>query len=128
MSELKVINCCPHTVAVYAGTTYDPASGKSKGGKEILRFPASGIVASARSSVEALPSLEINGVDVPTCKRDFARITELPEGEVMYIVSSLYAQAATALGKNVSNLLTPYGSVVDEHGAIIGCTGLIRYA
>lgn len=132
MSEnknLKIINCCPHTVSVFEGSVYDPASGKSKGGKEILRFPASGIVASARSSVEALPSMEIDGVAVPTCKRNFAKVSELPgEENHLYIVSSVYAQATKELGGNVENLLTPYGTVVNECGAIVGCTGLIRYA
>lgn len=125
---MKVINCCPHEVAVIEGSVYDPSSGKSIGGKEILRFPKSGFVASARSSVELVAPVKVGEISVPTCKRTFARVTELPKEGDLYIVSSLYAQAVKELGGNVSNLLIPYGSVVNEQGKIVGCTGLVRCA
>ncbi|MBQ3026912.1 MAG: hypothetical protein IJD27_05220, partial [Alistipes sp.] len=66
--------------------------GKSKGGEPIISFQPSGIVASARSSVEAIPDMEYNGVNIPVCKRNFAAVSELPEDNTcLYIVSSLYA-------------------------------------
>lgn len=127
-NTMKIINCCPHDVSVFAGSVYDPATSKSRGGKEILRLPRSGIVASARSSIEAMPEMELGGVSIPTCKRTFAWVTDLPGENNLYIVSSVYAQAAKELGKDVSKLLTPYGTVIDEKGTVVGCTGLIRYA
>lgn len=126
--KTNIINCCPHTVSVYAGTVYDPAIGKSKGGKEILHIPPSGHLASVISSVEPLEPMELNGVTVPTVARNFARVTELPRNGSLYIVSSIFAQAAKALGYDVSNLLTPHGIVIDESGRTIGCTSLVRYA
>lgn len=124
----KVIkNCCPHTVTIYTGSIYDPLSGTNKGGRPILRVKPCGILATATSSVSAKPDLILNDIFVPTCCRVFTKITPLPKEEnTLYIVSSLYAQAAKELGVDCSNLLVPYGSVVNEHGQTIGCTGLVR--
>lgn len=124
----KIVNCCPHDVSVFSGSIYDPKTSKSRGGKEILHLPRSGFVASARSSVEVMPDMQMNGVSIPTCKRTFASVNDLPGENSMYIVSSVYAQAAKELGRDVSNLLTPYGTVINDEGSVIGCTGLIRYA
>lgn len=124
----NIVNCCPHAVSVIAGSVFDPAIGKNKGGKQILYIPASGCLASVRSSVDEMPPMELNGVTVPTVSRSFARVTELPDNGDIYIVSSVYAQACKELGKDTSNLLTPYGLVVDERGRTIGCTSLVRYA
>lgn len=126
-NELKVINCCAHPVSVFAGTVFDPQAGKSRGGTEILRLPPSGIVATATSAVEALPSLDINGIPIPTCKRAFVKLTALPS-EGFCVVSSVYANAAKELGHDTTRLLTPYGNVIDNDGRIIGCTGLVRCA
>ena len=94
----------------------------------ILHLPKSGFVASARSAVEALPEMEMDGVFIPTCKRTFASVNDLPDKNALYVVSSVYAQAAKELGKDISNLLTPYGTVINDQGVVIGCTSLIRYA
>lgn len=125
--EVNVVNCCPHPVSVYAGSVYDPAIGKNKGGEEVLFFPPSGHLASVISSVEPQEPMELNGITVPTVTRSFARVTELPANGSMYIVSSVFAQAAKDLGQDVSHLLTPHGIVVDEKGRTIGCTSLVRY-
>lgn len=123
----KITNLCPHDVSIYGGTVYDPSTGKSIGGKEILRFPTSGKIALAQSAIEPLPPMELDNVEVPLCKRSFQRVSELPENDGYFIVSSVFAQAARDLGKNISHLLTPYGSVVDAFGRVVGCTGLICY-
>lgn len=125
---LRVINCCPHTVSVIEGSIYDPSIGKSRGGKEILRFPASGIVATAKSSVELAEPVEVDGIAIPTCKRSFSTLSDLPQEGDLYIVSSVFAQAAKDLGEDTSKLLSPYGTVVGTDGKVIGCTGLVRYA
>lgn len=126
-NSVKLINCCAHPVSVFAGTVYDPQAGKSRGGTEILRLQPSGIVATATSAVEALPCMEVDGVFVPTCRRSFVKVTDLPENELC-VVSSVYANAAKELGLDTSRLLTPYGNVINEDGKIVGCTGLVRCA
>jgi len=126
-NKVTLINCCAHPVSVFAGTIYDPQAGKSRGGTEILRLSPSGIVATATSAVEALPSMEINGIAVPTCKRSFVKVTALPE-DGFCVVSTVYANAAKELGHDTSRLLTPYGNVIDSDGKVIGCTGLVRCA
>lgn len=125
----NVINCCPHEITIFTGSIFDPFSGKNKGGKVILRLPASGIVATAVTAVDASPDMEVNDISIPTCTRRFAKITELPyeEGK-MYIVPSLFAQAAKELGRDCSSLLVPYGTVIDGNGRTVGCTGLVRCA
>lgn len=127
---MKIINCLPHDVCVYTGTLFSQAIGANIGGTEVLRIPPSGVVATARSSIRFLGSLHIHGVDVPSCERTFSEITELPksdEQDTLYVVSSVYAQAATELGMDTSKLITPYG-MVKANGKIVGCTGLIQNA
>ncbi len=126
----NIINCLPHAVCVYAGSLYDPASGCSIGGTEILRIPPSGFVATAKSSIFSLSPITIDGVDVPSCKREFAAVSQLPESDnpnTLYVVSSVYAQAAAELGMDTSRMITPYGTV-KVNGRIVGCTGLIMNA
>lgn len=124
----KIVNACPHEVSVYIGSVHDPKSGKYRGGTEVIRFPKSGIVASAQSEVLPLPALEEDGILIPACKREFVSVSELPMDGSLYVVSNLYAQAAKELGMNTSHLLTPYGMVTDDTGKTIGCTGLVKYA
>ena len=72
--------------------------------------------------------LRLNGVSVPIVRRKFENVTELPnDRNKLYIVSSLYAQAAEELGRDTSNLLTPHGAVYDERGEQIGCISLACY-
>lgn len=126
----KIVNCCPHTVNVFSGAMFDPSIGKSRGGDISATFPPCGLVATAKSTISLLPKLEINNIEIPLCKRAFARVTPLPttESDSLFIVSSLYAEACKQLGTvDMSRLLTPYGQVVNDSGKIIGCTGLIQY-
>lgn len=122
----KIINCTPHNVTVYIGTIYDPDAGCSVGGSELVTIPPCGIVATAKSAVTPLPALSIQGANIPVCKRDFSRLTKLPEGGDLYIVSSVYAQAAAELGLDTSKLLCPYGTVKDLNGKQVGCTALVK--
>lgn len=123
--KYTILNCTPHPVCLFAGALYNQHAGYSIGGKEILRIPPCGVVATAKSSVEILPAVEIDGIEIPLCKRGFTSLTQLPEGGTHYIVSSVYAQAAAALGKNTDNLLVPYGQV-KENGKVVGCIGLAQ--
>lgn len=127
---MNIINCLPHDVCVYAGTLFSQAIGANVGGTEILRLPPSGVVATARSSIRFLGPLHIHGVDVPSCERTFSEITKLPESDdpdTLFVVSSVYAQAAAELGMDTSKMITPYG-MVKSNGKVVGCTGLIQNA
>lgn len=125
MEYPKIINCTPHSVSIFMGTLYDPDGGHSIGGTKIADIPPCGTVATAKSSVLVNAPLNINGVPVPTCKRQFASVSPLPEEGDLYIVSAVYAQACAELGLDTSKLLSPYGTV-KSNGKIIGCTGLVR--
>ena len=74
----KIINCTPHSVSIYYGTLYDPDSGHSIGGTEVATIPPCGIVATAKSSIQQHTPLEVDGIPVPTCKRQFSAVTPLP--------------------------------------------------
>lgn len=124
--NLRVVNCCNHVVSVYENAVFDPAVKGCRGGNKVISFQPSGYIASALSTVEALPDMDMDGVKVPIRKRNFASVTDLPEENCLYIVSSLYATASKELGRDTSRLLVPHGDVVNEDGKKIGCTGLIR--
>lgn len=126
-SESTIINCCPHNVNIIKGAIYDPSTKKYRGGINAASFPPSGKIASAVSSVSALPALNITGISIPSCKREFYSVTPLPATNDYYIVSSLYAEACKHLGIDCTHLLTPYGQVYNEFGKVIGCVGLIQY-
>lgn len=121
----KIVNCTPHSVSIYYGTLYDPNGGYCIGGTEVATIPPSGIVATAKSSIQANTPLDVDGFPVPTCKRQFSSVTPLPEDGDYFIVSAVYAQACSELGLDTSKLLSPYGTV-KSNGKIIGCTGLVR--
>lgn len=120
-----ILNCTPHEVAIYTGCLYDPKTGNYVGGEPVMIFPPCGSVATAVSAISAMDPLDLDGIPVPCCKRKFASITKLPGGADMYIVSSVYAQAAAELGEDTSKLLVPYGTV-KRGGQTVGCTGLIQ--
>ncbi len=124
----KIINCCPHPVTVFVGSVYNPGNGRYTGGTPLVSFTESGCVASAISTVTATEPIVVAGEELPSCNRKFTSVTPLPNVEgAMFIVSSLYAQAAEYLGMDTSRLLTPYGDVYTESGHKIGCTSLIQY-
>ncbi len=128
MDKLKILNCCPHDVSVYEGAIFDPATNTYRGGSCIRTFPSSGYLASAKSSVSTVEPMELEDAKIPICRREFVRVTELPGNADYYIVSSLYAQASKELNGTDSNLLVPYGTVVDNTGKKLGCVALIHNA
>lgn len=126
-SDIQIVNCCPHTVSLYAGCVFDETSGKNKGGWLQAEFPPSGRKAVVLSKVTPMNPYMVNGVPVPVCIREFRSVTDLPEKDgVIYIVPSLYITAAAALGRPTYNLVSPNGEVVDMNGKKIGCTSLAR--
>ena len=126
----NIMNLCPHDISIFSGSIFNPATGKSHGGILTGFFPKSGIVASVTNEVTSPVLMEVNNAVIPTVTREIRSITELPEtgdDTTLFIVSSLYAQGARSLNKDVSKLFTPIGQVVNAAGKQIGCTGLIRY-
>lgn len=127
--EIKIINCCPHTVSVYAGCVFDEDTRRSKGGWLQKEFLPSGKKAVVVSEVVPLTPYNSSGVPIPVCTRKFKSITHLPVEEgTVYIVPSLYISAAAALGRTTDDLVAPNGEVVDDYGRKIGCTSFARCA
>lgn len=104
--NMELVNLTPHTINLF----------KENNVKAITIAP-SGAIARVLCSTEILYSL--NGFPVRT--NTYKEVTGLPEptpGKV-FIVSALVAQAT----KGREDILVPDGTVRDENGVIIGCTG-----
>lgn len=125
--KLRIVNCCPHEVTVVSGSIFDPSVKKNRGGTPTMRIPPSGYIASAQSEIVSVEPTVVDGVSIPTCERRFISVDKLPDDDRLYIVSSVYAQAAEELGERIDNLRTPHGSVVDNRGRVVGCVGFVQY-
>lgn len=90
----------------------------------LATFEPSGIIARAAQSKELVEELSINGMTIPVYKSTFGKVENLPnpDGETMYIVSALTAQAC----KGRTDVLITDNPVRDEQGRIIGCRSLGR--
>lgn len=102
--NMELVNLTPHTINLIAEN-------------KIETIVPSGTIARVLCSSETLYGL--NGFPVRTNK--YGEVTGLPEptpGKV-FIVSALVAQAV----KGREDILVPDGTVRDENGVIIGCTG-----
>lgn len=79
-----------------------------------------------RIEVHTRPAPDINGI--PTVITESGELIGLPAPEVdtYLIVSSKVADRAGELGRDVADLLIPYGQVRNAKGQPIGCTALGR--
>ncbi len=111
MSEakhVKLVNLTPHTITIF----------KENG--EVVELPPSGQI--VRVKVVQEPAGEINGI--PVVRSGFGEVEGLPPPKpgVVYVVSSLVAQAVARLGREdvVAPDTTGVSAVRDEEGRIIG--------
>lgn len=104
---IKLCNLTPHTINLV------------RGGQVVQTIVPSGL---ARVSVTTEIVGEIDGFEVR--RNVYGEITGLPEAEqgTIYIVSALVAQAV----KGRSDVVVPDGSVRNQDGQIVGCTGFAR--
>ena len=117
--EVDYINLTPHDINVYDvdGETY------------LFTVPPSGTVARARqTSVVTLYHRVRNfgGVMAPFQRNKYGEVYDLPafDEENILIVSRLTGEAALSEGRTDEDLAIPGQGIRDEHGVIIGCTGV----
>lgn len=118
---MTIVNLTPHTVRIVEGEGEDL--------RVITELPAMGTVVRARQTDVPVGAVEIDGIAVPLVKTEFGEVENLPEpdGETMYVVSLIAAQAAMAGGRTGKDLLYPSGVPVrDGAGQIVGVRALAR--
>ena len=122
----RYVNTTPHAITILAALTY------IKGSEENITIPSSNVSirVKSESTVECLTIVDSLLVEIR--KRKFTSVTyledevEMPlpleqEG-VLYIVSRITAEALP----NRSDLLMVDGTVRDDDGRIIGCSGFAQ--
>ncbi len=104
-----IINLTPHTVNLI----------REDG--SVVAFESQGI---ARADQQVEEAGIVDGVRI--VRTTYGAPVDLPEPAegVLYIVSSLTVSSARAVGRTVTDLLTPVESVRDGQGKIIGCKAL----
>ena len=114
----------PHAITIFAAADTRPTGPKgyvlARGGvKPLMVVPSSGI---SRAACVETPVGQIDGV--PVFKMAFGEPENVPDPEdgVMYIVSSITAQACREAGRTTKDLLLPARTVRDAEGRVIGCT------
>ena len=93
----------------------------------VAELPSEGVARAATSSVPS-GMVEVNGEEVPVTKTGFGEVQDLPEPQVgvLLVVSKITADAASAGGRPVDDLLIVGEAVRDEAGKILGVTGFGR--
>ena len=107
MGLVNIINLTPHTVTVCGA------------GKEVLAsFPTSGSIARVVMDTKVMST----ALGFPVTQTVFGAVEGLPSesADTVYIVSAMVKNALPGR----TDLLVPVGRVVDDNGAIIGCTSL----
>lgn len=122
---ISFFNGTPHPINLIAGSIFDPAIRKNRGGEEITAIPPSGILLSAKLTTEPKSYL---GKGITIAKQVVTACDEIPEeaAEADYIVvSSLYATAYRQLhGDDGTRLITIRDLVVADDGITPrGCAG-----
>ena len=120
----------PHSITIFADTTFDPSIRKYRGGTPICTIPKADRMLSAhqKPQIPAAPLETESGFIPLRSAPEWASVDPIPDAtECDYaIVSALYVSACKDLGMDTSRLLTIGGSVVDDAGKIIGTVWLNR--
>jgi len=121
---VRVVNLMPHPITIFNATDVRPAGAKgyvlARGGvKPLMIVPSSGV---SRAACVETPVGQIDGI--PVFKPTYGEPENVPDPEdgVMYVVSSITAQACREAGRTTSDLLLPARTVRDSEGRVIGCT------
>lgn len=112
-SDVVIDNYTPHTVNIF-----------TDGGEEIISIVSSGI-ARASEIHQTVDTLSTGDEKIPVDNVSYGDVNGLPpEKEGVYHVVSLIT-ALQCVGKR-NDLLIVSGTVRDDQGRIIGCTGFAR--
>ena len=135
----NIVNLTPHDVVFYRPSDVDARHCLYPMAQVILRIEpragAEGRALPARVAVEWTYSGVENfrsesGLDIGVREYSpiYGEIENLPEpdGETIYIVSKMVADAAAASGRTLSDLRLVAQTVRDAEGRIVGCLGLSR--
>ncbi len=120
---MRVVNLMPHPLTIFAAIDTRPAGPKGyvlvREAKPIMVVPSSGI---SRAACVETPVGQIDGV--PVFRNSYGEPENVPDPEdgVMYVVSSITAQACREAGRTTKDLLLPARTVRDSEGRVIGCT------
>lgn len=134
-SEMTIINATPHALILLAEDATGAIAGVVGFGRgraaqfrQVAELVSSGIVPRAATTKVAEMPVEIDGMTIPVDRTAYGEVEGLPapDGEAIYVVSLLTAQAAAAGGRTTEDLLVIGETVRDEGGRIIGCTGFGR--
>ena len=108
----KILNLTPHAVSFVA-----------EDGSLLMKVEPSGQVARCKTETRVVAQVEVDGILIPETETVFGDVEGLPDPEegVIYLVSSLVAQAAKR-----DDVVIPNESVRDAEGRIIGCRSLGR--
>lgn len=124
---MKLVNLTPHVVTLLA-EGFAVFDGKAKCYRQpdgvkpfvLAEFPSAGV---ARCAVEEslLGEQDVDGFTVPFIGVYFGEIEGLPapDGDTVYIVSAIVANAARAQGRH--DVVVPARMVRDADGKILGC-------
>lgn len=114
---MTIVNLTPHALSVIDSDN-----------KIVASIPSTGL-ARATQTDRPVGMVQTGGVQIPLVETVFGAVEGLPEpdGETMYVVSLITAQAAIASGRGGSDLLYPSGVPVrDANGQILGVRALAR--
>lgn len=112
--SVTIDNFTPHTINVYS----------PDGEKQLFSIVSSG-VARAAEFHETVDTLSRDGFNVPVDRVSYGEVDGLPpEKDGVYHIVSLITALQCRDSRN--DLLIVSGTVRDEHGRIIGCTGFAR--
>lgn len=125
MENMKIINLTPHEINIHIPNVWDMEGLPNlemnvDHGITTVTIPASGTIARCKTERKVIGN--IDGIQITSTV--FGEVEGLPEPKegVVYIVSSLVAQAA----KDRTDVFIPDDTVRDEQGNIIGCRSLGR--
>lgn len=139
---MTLVNLTPHAVRFFHACDADERLALRSGAKCILSIPPrlgdDGRPSPARVSVEWRYGgvEEFGGVEglspLPQAIRSYSPVygelygLPAPDGETVYVVSKMVADAAAASGRTLDDLRLVAQTVRDAEGRIVGCLGLSR--
>lgn len=115
---MKIINLTPHEVTLVG-----------ENNKVIGRFAPTGQIARVKTIAKEVGRVEMNGHSVPIVSTEFGKVENLPEpeGDTLYVVSLIVAQAVRGLRDDVVAPDTGPESVVrNSQGQIKGVRRFTR--
>lgn len=128
---MKIINLTPHDIILYDEEDCFLEEGKytiRDNAAPIAILPSEGVARASQEIQECGYHIPCNGHMIPVRHVVYGEPKDLPAPQkgVCLIVSALTANAAKAASRSIDDLYVPHGTVRNEAGAVIGCTGFSK--